>query len=79
MLGFSEILRTLIRHLPQARFWVASGLPTIRELSRGWLEWKCRVLPLAVRLGDGKCQSLRGLRGFPFCVEKESFSHAPSS
>ena len=28
-----------------------SVLPTIRELSRGWHKSKCRVLPLAVRLG----------------------------
>jgi hypothetical protein len=47
---------------------ITSVLPTIRELSRGWQKSKCRVLPLAVRLGDGKCQSLRGLRGFPFLV-----------
>ncbi len=27
----------------QRRFWIASELPTIRELPRGWLESNCRV------------------------------------
>ena len=50
---------------------IRSGLPTILELSRGWLKSKCRVLPLAVRLGDGK-RFAAGLRGFPLsCVEKD--------
>ena len=32
-LGFSEILRTLVRHLSQARLWIASGWPTIHPKS----------------------------------------------